>query len=351
VSARLPPLPIELIIALLVPIGAAGEMTVHVSRERTVDVPGGVQGAAFVNATLYTWGSRLIAWTLPDLAPQDLAQSNFGEGGCLTELDGDGKLEFVGYEGRGLGQLLWRRPPQWRAESIDTGIEMHDCREATLFGMRGVVMVNRHMQVRFYQRPNVQSGPNWPYREIYSFYTNSQQAGLVLNDVDGDGLVDILCGNYWIQSPSSFDLPWRLFAINTHHHTPLAAMVRFAPLSRGRLWIQQSHETDARAMLFERPADPKQLWEETLYGKRERLMRPHGLAAIDLDSDGDADVLAGEHNGSSSRLFLFEQRGKYFQPSLVAEGSDILEIFATAKGQFVTVGSKSVVVWSYRRRK
>ena len=37
---------------------------------------------------------------------------------------------------------------------------------------------------------------------VYSFYTPSRQAGLLLADVDGDGLTDIFAGNYWIRSPN-----------------------------------------------------------------------------------------------------------------------------------------------------
>ena len=51
---------------------------------------------------------------------------------------------------------------------------------------------------------NGRDGKPWPYREIYSIYTPSQQTGLSMRDIDGDGRIDILCGNYWIQSPERF---------------------------------------------------------------------------------------------------------------------------------------------------
>ena len=34
-------------------------------------------------------------------------------------------------------------------------------------------------------------------------------------DVDGDDRVEFLRGNYWIQTPNEFDLPWRIFAIHS----------------------------------------------------------------------------------------------------------------------------------------
>jgi hypothetical protein len=287
------------------------------------------------NSRLYTWGDRLTAWSVPDLHPEVLAEGSFGEGGCVADLNADGLPEFIGYEGPGLGRLTYRRAPDWRTETVDTEIEMHDCRMVTLFGRRGILMVNRGMQVRFYERPR-EPASRWPYREIYSFYTASYQGDLVLLDIDGDSFPDILCGNYWIKSPKAFDLPWRLFAINTHHQTPEAAMVRFAPLPDGRLWIFQSHVENARAMLFERPPDPKQLWKETRYGEDMQLSRLHAIARV------GSDVIVGEHNGPKSRLLFFRSGAK---PRVVLTGVDVLQIFVLNHGEYLLAGPRGVTRW------
>ena len=291
-------------------------------------------------ATLYTWGEQLTAWTVPELQPKVLATGNFGEGGCLVDLDGTGAPAFAGYEGTGLGRLTYRRAPQWQQQTIDTEIEMHDAREATLFGRRGILMVNRGMQVRFYERPRAQA-PHWPYREIYSFYTASYQGDLVLHDVDGDGLPDIFCGNYWIKSPAAFDLPWRLFAINTHHESQESALVRFVPLPDGRLWIFQSHLENARAMLFDRPADVKQIWRETRYGEQMRLSRLH--SALRMEND----AIVGENNGARSRVLLFRPGA---EPVVLLTGTDVIQLFATG-GDVLIVGPRQITRWRYRPRR
>jgi hypothetical protein len=303
-----------------------------------IPTSGEVRGAAVSAKLLYTWGTQLTAWSLPDLRQEKLTEGNFGEGGCLADLDGDGAHEFIGYEGAGLGRLTYRRPPDWGPETIDTEIQMHDCRAATLFGRRGILMVNRGMQVRFYERPS-EAMPRWPYREIYSFYTASYQGDLVLHDIDGDGLQDILCGNYWIKSPAAFDLPWRLFAINTHHEKPESALVRFAPLPDGRLWIFQSHVENARAMLFDRQSDPRQIWKESQYGEQMSLSRIHAVARV------GRNVFAGEHNGDASRLLLFRPGA---EPRILRTGVDVIEMFPLGGPRFLLVGPRSVSVWSYR---
>ncbi len=55
----------------------------------------------------------------------------------------------------------------------------------------------------------------WRETELYTIYTPSTEGGLVISDIDGDGLPDLLCGNYWMKSPTAFELPWREFAIDT----------------------------------------------------------------------------------------------------------------------------------------
>jgi hypothetical protein len=312
-----------------------------IAQPQTLPAPGEIRGAAMHDSRLYTWGGQLTLWKTPELQHTVLATATFGEGGCLTDLDSDEEPEFVGYEGPGLGRLTYRRAPRWRPETIDTEIEMHDCREATLFGRRGLLMVNRGMQVRFYERPE-KPAKRWPYREIYSFYTASYQGDLVLHDVNRDGFSDILCGNYWIKSPAAFHLPWRLFAINTHHQTPEAAMVRFAPSPEGRLWIFQSHMENARAMLFESPPDPKQLWKETTYGGDMQLSRLHGVLSV------GAGVIAGEHNGAKSRVLLFRSG---VEPRTLLSGVDVLQIFALGDGDLLLIGPRAITRWRYLPRK
>src|ERR1700694_1834817 len=89
-----------------------------------------ITGAALQGDTLYTWGDKLLAWTLPALTSRTIAiPTEPATAGCLDQ-DGTGLFLQEG------NRLMYRK--------------MH-------------------------------------YREIYSFYSRSRQGGLLLTDVDGDG--------------------------------------------------------------------------------------------------------------------------------------------------------------------
>lgn len=272
-------------------------------------IAGGIQHPRNSSLSI-VWGDgiRQVDWKTG--AIRQLAAGQFEAPGCWF----DNGLVLIEKPGR----MVWIRGSQKRL--IDTQAGFADCLATNLLGKRGILVTHRGLQVRFYQ-PGADG--HWPYQEVYSFYTASYQAGLIQADVDGDGRPDLFTGNYWIQSPAGFNLPWRLFAINTYNDQPQSARLRLALIRRSgktkpSLLVSQGHLAAGRLALFDQTDDVRQLWIDTLLDGA--LAMPHLIAVADLDADGLEDFVLGETAGGY-RLWWWRQLvGGHFTPIEIAQG-------------------------------
>jgi|GEM_PF-1393989 len=288
-----------------------------------------IRGAARVEHPrpgILSWGTELQFWPLAGGAPVLLKSGvDFGPGGCVDDVDGDGRDDLLVQGRNGVGPFLWLRAPRWEPRVIERETEFRDCLPFTFDGRRGVVIPHFNAQLRLYEYPKQRDG-KWTYNEIYSIYTASQQGGLLAYDVDGDGLTDLFIGNYWMRNPGRWDLPWRLFNMNTFFDTPGAALARQALYRRpGRakpdlLWAE-SEGAPARFALLERPADERQAWPPQMIAPASD--HPRALLVLEAQPDAWPAVLVGAQDG----VRLYRHGAGGWQMTQLWSGAPVLALF------------------------
>ena len=322
------------LVALLVVVDITGlAQAFHFTRHEIRDLgKERIAGAAFERKRLVTWGDRVLIWNLPDGEMQPVRAGPPrppGPGGTLFDVDFDGQADLVLNQAGGRRALFWIDLRTGKSAEIDYGISANEILPATIHGRRGILVVQRRIQVRFYEVPEIPV-KQWTSRDIYSFYSPSDQGGLLLADVDRDGRADILSGNYWVQCPEEFDLPWRLFAIRTWSEEKLSGMAQMAwadlfGTGAPNLIVSQSEMTKARVAWFEKPTDPKRMWTEHRVEGKLDLNQPRSLQVADFNGNGRPDILVGERAGAG-RLIVFSNEGAgRFAPYEVGRTSGVVE--------------------------
>jgi hypothetical protein len=89
-----------------------------------------IRGAALVqhpHPGILTWGTELQFWPLAGGAPVILKKgTDFGPGGCVADVDGDGRDDLMVQEHVGGGAFLWLRAPKWEPRVIEKETEFRE---------------------------------------------------------------------------------------------------------------------------------------------------------------------------------------------------------------------------------
>ena len=267
-------------------------------------------------------------------------------GGFLADLRGKSRLDLVaGQDARG-DKLFWWECPQdprqrWTRREILTmpANKSHDQIVADLEGdgRRELYFWNQRSRTLF--SVPVPADPTvspWPGCEAISV-TESEEEGLAVADVDGDGRLELIAGQAWHQrSPSG---RWNGHEFARGFTAPRLAAADFDGDGRAEIALAEGDASLAahrpgRLAVFKPGRRPKELWDATIL--RDDLLDPHSLQVADFDGDGRPDLFVGEMgmpDGSETRppeQILYLNRGGRLEARVIDRGLGVHEAKAVA---------------------
>jgi len=253
-----------------------------------------------------TWERRALGEPLRNMA-------------AISDFDGDGDLDVLGTEGEGSNAssvFAWARNDGSGGLTILENLESAEgdflqgvCVADLVPGGSMEVALSWHQAGHGIQLLSVPSDPSteqWTWSRVSDTSFDEQ---LSCGDIDSDGDQDLLLGTVWLENNGGsftartlFDTAGspdrnRLADIDGDGH--LDAVVGYEAIS-----------TAGTLAWYEQPDTATSLWTEHVIA--DDVTGPMSVDVGDLDRDGDVDVVVGEHDLDSpdtARLFVFENLG------------------------------------------
>ena len=203
--------------------------------------------------------------------------------------------------------------------------------------------------------PPAPASQRWGWRQITSV---SQDEQLSVGLIDDDTIPDLLLGTIWLRTDSQVGSNWTA----NHLHEPLGTPDRnrlFDMNQDGRLDAvvgYQAVNSPGKLAWYAQPSSPEQTWKEHLVAE---VIGPMSLDVADIDGDGDADIVVGEHNYAApqtARLLVFENldgQATEWKQHLVHigdehhDGAVTVDIDNDGDLDVISIGWKEPEVWLY----
>jgi sugar phosphate isomerase/epimerase len=269
-------------------------------------------------------------------------------GGATYDIDGDGDSDIVfGNDWQGNKLWWWENPypnfdpaVPWKRHLIKNGgaNQHHDQIFADFKGTGKPQLAFWNQQAKTIFLADIPKDPRhtepWPYEPIFVGSAGEGAGGAALYaegmdayDIDGDGRLDLLAGNYWFkyQGGNTFK-PIKVGIIGGRIKAG-----RFKPGKYPQIVIAPG-DGSGPLMIYECTGNPEnpQDWKGTRLLDRD-MIHGHTLDIADIDGDGNLDILAAEQgkwtrerntldNPDASAWILYGDGKGAFRTTLLARG-------------------------------
>jgi hypothetical protein len=294
----------------------------------------------------------------------------------VYDFDGDGDLDLLGTQGVGSSKsnkFVWARNNGKGKfailDNINTGGNGDFLQGCTVIDLRTVkqVVLSWHNGGGGLQSLTI---PSKPSDARWAFSTLSQttlKEDISVGDIDRDGDSDLLLGTIWLRNDIS--IATRVSSNRLWTPLTLGSVTQGEPdrvdladvNGDGRLDATVGLEKGTDLLWFEAPLDPAKKWKRHIMGTIAG--QGFSMDTADFDSDGDPDVVVGEHRGkTNNRVVIFEntEKGKSWLQHVIDsgpknmidhhDGTQAVDLDGDGDLDIISIGWYNPKLWVYENK-
>jgi len=268
---------------------------------------------------------NLVWYESPNWERHVISAASLEAGGAVMDITGNGRLDIVAGQLTGR-ELYWFENPEdptqrWTRRIIDdTILDYHDQAFGDVDGdgkMELVALSKRDDLGVYYDIPDDPRVEPWPESCKHVIYENLKLEGLVILDIDGDGINEIIAGTNIFKRREKPDQEWNRLPIVEGWQATRAAVADLNGDGILDIVLCEAETHPARLAWFQGPD-----WK--MHPLRSDIFHGHSLAIADFNGNGLPDIFVGEmglgRNPDPRLIIYLNHGGGKFEEIVIQRG-------------------------------